>query len=327
MEPVRSKVLYIAGNGRSGSTILNVVLGQIDGFFAVGEVHRAFDADVRERSLCGCGAPFRDCDSWKAIFDDAFGGFDGIDAERMSRLKKQFTAQKRLVSRSMGRRPPATWNADLDWYLKHLERFYQSIRRVSGSRVIVDASKWPLYGHMLDRLPSLDAHIVHLVRDPRAVAFSWTRTKEFQPGVLLPRQHPVKTTAYWLALNPAIRAFWATPDAERYRFVSYDRFVSEPRAVVAELLEFVRETIAESPFVDDHTVHIRPTHAVAGNEVRLKHGDVRLRLDDEWELKMPAVSRALVTAMTLPLLSRYGFAISPTSSERSTTLARPAVTE
>ena len=37
------KVLYIAGNGRSGSTLLGVLLGQIPGFFNVGEVRRVWD--------------------------------------------------------------------------------------------------------------------------------------------------------------------------------------------------------------------------------------------------------------------------------------------
>jgi hypothetical protein len=319
----KSRVLYIAGNGRSGSTILDIVLGQIDGFFAVGEVHRAFDEDVRERSLCGCGAPFRECETWRRIFEDAFGGFDGIDAPRMSRLKMRFAAQKRLLSRRMGRLHPAKWSADLAWYLEHLERFYGSIRRVTGCRVIVDASKWPLYSHMLDRLPSLDPHVVHLVRDPRAVAYSWTRRKEFQPGVLLPRQHPVKTTAYWIVLNPAIRNLWAGRP-ERYRFLRYRQFATRPREVVEGLLEFVGEPGADLPFLDGNTVRIDPTHAVAGNVVRLRHGGVKLRVDDEWERRMPLASKAIVTSMTLPLLWRYGFETSPTSSRGSTPELTPA---
>jgi hypothetical protein len=189
----------------------------------------------------------------------------------------------------MGRLPPAKWSADLAWYLEHLERFYGSIRRVTGCRVIVDASKWPMYSHMLDRLPSLDPHVVHLVRDPRAVAYSWTRRKEFQPGVLLPRQHPVKTTAYWIVLNPAIRNLWAGRP-ERYRFLRYRQFATRPREVVEGLLEFVGEPGADLPFLDGNTVRIDPTHAVAGNVVRLRHGGVKLRVDDEWDGPEPMLS-------------------------------------
>ena len=34
----RTKVLFIGGYGRSGSTLLDRLLGQIDGFVSVGEV-------------------------------------------------------------------------------------------------------------------------------------------------------------------------------------------------------------------------------------------------------------------------------------------------
>jgi hypothetical protein len=35
-----------------------------------------------------------------------------------------------------------------------------------------------------------------------------------------------------------------------------------------------------------------------------------LRVDDEWKTRQAPVDRALVTAMTLPLLARYGYWIS-----------------
>lgn len=304
-EQQRTTVLYIAGNGRSGSTILDVVLGQCEGYFAVGEVRRAWNEDVLSDSLCGCGQPFNECTKWKAIFEEAFGGISNVDAERMSRLNWRFCAQKNLLTPSMGRRPSRARRADLEWFLGNLSLLYASIQRVSGARVIVDASKWPLYGHMLGLLPSVDLKIVHLVRDPRAVAYSWTRVKEFQPGVLLPRQSPFKTTAYWLALNPSIRRFWSRTN--RYYFLPYERLVASPRSVVRELLDFAGTPDVATPFIDEHTATLDHTHAVAGNEVRLNRGHVQLRLDSEWRERMPVVSRALVTAMTLPFLARYGY--------------------
>ena len=39
MSHPRPKILFIAGIGRSGSTLLSRMLAQIDGFQAVGELH------------------------------------------------------------------------------------------------------------------------------------------------------------------------------------------------------------------------------------------------------------------------------------------------
>ena len=50
-------------------------------------------------------------------------------------------------------------------------------------------------------------------------------------------------------------------------------------------------------------------HTVAGNPARHRHGLVPMRLDDEWRTAMPTRDRRLVTAMTYPLLRRYGYPV------------------
>src|SRR5579872_7123206 len=54
-------VLYIAGTGRSGSTVLANILGEVDGVFAAGEVRYLWQRGLKESRLCGCGLPVRDC--------------------------------------------------------------------------------------------------------------------------------------------------------------------------------------------------------------------------------------------------------------------------
>ena len=54
-------VLYIAGWGRSGSTIMGNILGQLPGFAHVGELSNVWSRGVIEDSLCGCGARFSEC--------------------------------------------------------------------------------------------------------------------------------------------------------------------------------------------------------------------------------------------------------------------------
>jgi len=61
------KVLYITGWGRSGSTILDNIMGQIDGFFSVGELRYIWDRNLIENRLCGCGVPLEECPIWSQI--------------------------------------------------------------------------------------------------------------------------------------------------------------------------------------------------------------------------------------------------------------------
>ena len=57
------KLIYIAGYGRSGSTILDIILnnsGKIGGF---GEITQ-FLSDYKDYK-CSCGATFMNCEFWK----------------------------------------------------------------------------------------------------------------------------------------------------------------------------------------------------------------------------------------------------------------------
>src|SRR5207249_8771406 len=75
------KVLYVAGSGRSGSTILDRILGQVDGFFSAGELCNLWGRGLLARRRCGCGTPVPDCPVWGAVLAEAFGGADQVDAE------------------------------------------------------------------------------------------------------------------------------------------------------------------------------------------------------------------------------------------------------
>jgi hypothetical protein len=56
-------------------------------------------------------------------------------------------------------------------YLVGLEKLYQGIRAYTGSKVIIDSSKSLLYGYLLGMLPTIDLYVLHIVRDPRGVAY------------------------------------------------------------------------------------------------------------------------------------------------------------
>jgi hypothetical protein len=62
------KVLFLAGKGRSGGTLLASLLGQLPGFFNVGELNRLWDWGLVNNHHCGCGLPFQECPTWNAIF-------------------------------------------------------------------------------------------------------------------------------------------------------------------------------------------------------------------------------------------------------------------
>ena len=81
----RVKVLYIMGWGRSGSTIMDNLLGGIDGFFSVGELGYLWERGLVEGRRCGCGRLLRDCEVWSEVLREGFGAALGgeVDPEEI----------------------------------------------------------------------------------------------------------------------------------------------------------------------------------------------------------------------------------------------------
>lgn len=303
----RLKVLYVAGNGRSGSTLLDVILGQVPGFFPVGEVRNLWDYGLVEGRPCGCGNPVTECSTWKSIFERGFSGGDAVSPARVASWRERYAQTKRLLPMILrGRGYRDSGDAGIRMYLEVLERLYHAIAATTGARVVVDSSKWPTYARLLDSIPSIDLYVLHLVRDPRACAFSWRRLKEAEPGRYLDVQGPVYTTSYWVVWNPTIRHFFGSRRS-RYMFLRYEDFVSAPRDTIDEILRFVDEDETPNPFVSENTVPISPTHTIEGNLARFQRGEIAVRADTEWRRKMSWGSRAVVTSMTWPFLLRYGY--------------------
>ncbi len=302
------KVLYIAGLGRSGSTLLGNILGQVDGFVSIGEVRGIWQHGLILNKVCGCGALFTDCEFWQPILDEAFGGMDEVDPQKMLDLRESWARTKHipLMLVAPGRRLIRRRLAE---YLGNLERLYRAVQTVTGSRVIVDTSKFPSYSFAVGMVPSVDLHVIHLVRDPRAVAYSWLR-KKLQPDPetpeYIPQDTPVGTSLRWIARNLGTELLWRR-SRKRYLMLRYEDFVAEPRKTVGRALELVQEETAPLPHVGEHEVILGANHNIWGNPNRFQSGLVRLRPDDEWVYQMRSQDKALVTTLTLPLLLRYGY--------------------
>jgi hypothetical protein len=96
MSEGRIKVLYVAGFGRSGSTLLGNVLGQVEGFVSVGEVRSIWEHGLIENKVCGSGTLFEDCSFWQPVLDEAYGGMGKVDPRKMIQLRESWARTKHI---------------------------------------------------------------------------------------------------------------------------------------------------------------------------------------------------------------------------------------
>jgi hypothetical protein len=305
MEKNKIKVLYIAGSGRSGSTILHNILGQIEGFSAFGELRYIWDRGVVKNKLCGCGQEFHQCEFWQKVFETAYGGFEQINAKEMYRLTESFRIQNLPGTLIPNIRQNELTR--LQAYLINLEKLYQTIHLTTGHNTIIDSSKNPSYGYLLRFIPSIDLHVLHFTRDPRAVAYSWTKVKEFQPGDYMARKDPLESALQWNARNLMSELFLEKKSG-RHLFLRYEDFIENPQEAVKSIVSLMGENAVKLPFTASHTVDLtRINHSVFGNSVRFQTGPVTLKLDNKWKIKLNQHHKIAVGSLTLPLGLKYGY--------------------
>jgi hypothetical protein len=302
------RVLYIAGVGRSGSTLVSCLLGQSESVFAAGELRYLWRRGVIENRLCGCGLPFGDCPTWRTVIAAAGGVPPDVAAT-------DATQQRVTRARSL---PLFLWRSRrrqrmLRHELSPLRHVYCSLAQRDGVNVIVDSSKLPTYALALLDLPGLEVDVLHLVRDPRATAFSWQRWRrlpDVADGRWMQRQSPAKSACLWLLWNLVTETLVRRRLRGRYLRIRYEDLVDSPLGTVEDIRRLIGSPPGATSLSDD-TVSLEPTHTVAGNPGRLTQGSLHLVPDVEWVRAMCRRDRWLVTLLTWPLLVRYGYRVRP----------------
>lgn len=305
----RIKVLFIAGSTRSGSTLLERMLGQMADYFAIGEADRIWHGGVGENWLCGCGAPFRDCSFWRDVMAETFSADLGVQLEDMPRLARQVCRGRLWPFVAWPGLRSARRDASIKQYTRVLARLYAAIHRHAGCEVIVDATKGAYHAFLLNSVAELDVRIIHLVRDSRAVAHSWRR-KKLRPEIHWKEQHmrrrsPLTIAAFWTWHN--LFAMLANRRRVPYSLLYYDQVVADPRATLERIALQFDAAPPDLGFLDGHVASFDTTHSLGGNPDRFTKGPIVIKADDAWRREMPAFHKLLVTALTLPLLIRFGY--------------------
>jgi hypothetical protein len=303
-------VAYVGGAGRSGSTVLALLLAQLPGFVAVGGVTNLWERGLQQNYLCGCGARFRSCEFWEQVGREAFGGWEEVDLNEILRLKSTVVRYRHWPSYLAPRVHPGLSESAAE-YCNYARRVYTGVARVSGANTIIDNSHDISPALLLGRTRGVRGHIIHLVRDSRGVVFSLAkyvaRAEADSASAYMTRYAPGRASMEWVAANLPYHLIRSR--SLRTLRVRYESLVTSPATELGRIVEFLGGKGADVPLsiYEADSIEIAPNHMISGNPHRLDRKRIELRLDDEWRVAMKPADRMLTTILTLPLSISYGY--------------------
>lgn len=306
-----TRVVFLGGFGRSGTTLLERVLDQLPNVCSLGEVTHLWYRGLLRNERCGCQQPFHSCPFWQGVGQEAFGGWHQVDAEKVHDLGLRVDRTRFVPSMVLRSASKSLRSRSRD-YADYYARVYAAAARVSGASVVVDSSKNASLAFALRNHPDIDLHIVHVVRDSRGVAYSWTKdVARPEAGAVhqqMDKYRPWKSAVLWNAHNAFFEVLrhQGTPVCT----LRYEQFLHDTGSELPVLDSVLgRDGGAGSDwaFLGRDSVQLRPSHTVAGNPMRFVVGRLGLREDDAWRSRLSGFQQREVTALTLPLLRRYGY--------------------
>jgi hypothetical protein len=294
-------VLFVTGWCRSGSTVFGNALAQVPGVFHTGELRFLWQNGVLgtgSNRRCGCGADLVDCALWSKVLESGRPDGRTLVEHAQDIVYWQQKCRTRHTGRVLRRPPVGPWPATL-------AATYRAIAEQTGATVIVDSSKYASDAALATHLPDFRVFHIQLVRDPRAVAFSWLRPKDYTG-----RRGPLNSTWFWLGFNHAAELLRkASPDAGFC--LRYEDLMANPRSVVERTLQLLELPLEANPVDADGTVELGPNHTVTGNPNRFERGRTKLSLDVRWQTGLRPAARLASTLLASPQLSRYGYSWRP----------------
>ncbi len=253
------EVLYIMGTGRSGTTILEILLANNPGFAGVGEVKHIFRDGFIADHVCSCGKPTSGCELWSEVLRRT--AWSRQDCARLGDTVQDLESHQHfpLIWANLGAKQAR------EQYSLAARDLFRSVAAVRQCRVVVDSSKFAGRALLLSQALPERIKVLCITRSAAGLLKAFAKKNE---GEQRPKG-ALAASAYYLYVLLCMRLVkWRLK--ERCFSIRFEDLNSNPDAVLAAVeswggysLGVARARIAASEAFD-------VGHIVTGNRLRKK---------------------------------------------------------
>ena len=278
--PNRSILVYIASDVRSGSTLLDMVLGGHPNILSIGELQFLKDHFQRKGTgyswdwRCTCGEYFDTCPFWSKI-DHRITIDTGLPIRSLETWVKrsaQFFPLMVLPNKRLGnyRSSYPSIQRGLD-AAQNCWKIVDLLHMVTGKEIIVDSSKIAEQFRFLYVWRPKRIRMSYLLRDGRGVIYS----KMHREG-----DSARKASKTWVLENLKILLIKALIPKKKSIMVKYEDLCQNSQLEINRITSFLN--------IPPVKVRLSKSdrHNVCGSPHRFNKDDTNIRLDERWRSKL-----------------------------------------
>jgi hypothetical protein len=248
-------VLYIMGTGRSGTTMLEIMLSVNDDVCGVGELTHIFRDGFEGDKTCACGQAFSQCAFWSQIQQRLSYPFRQVlqFSDLLNRIDWHKGFLKTLFHAFSKKKTKA--------YARINKELYTACADVSGRRVIVDSSKYPGRALMLSRLYGSAVKIICLTRSAEGLLNAFLKTDVEQPS-----KSPFAVLVYYVYVLLCCRIVALATN--NVLFITFEELTAFPVKTIKKIEAFTGITFEQTRRRLENNAALTPGHIVTGNRLR-----------------------------------------------------------
>ncbi|ACV64768.1 sulfotransferase [Desulfofarcimen acetoxidans DSM 771] len=274
----RKNVIYIAGYGRSGSTLLEMIIGSNNKIYPLGELTNFDTIKHKDKAKCSCGKYLKECEFWRNIIKE-------YDLNN----KIAINGQKKLWALIFKNTP-------------------------ENIHYVIDSSKTARKNHFrpirLAKLLGKNIYMIHIVRDGRGCIQSLIRgsNQKMENGEEPKIYFPVlRGTLGWMISNFSAHIFQIL-HKDKYLRIRYEDFTGDFENVMKKIGVFLDICFQEEIKRIKEANELPTIHQISGNRLRSQR-TISLRTDDGWKNSFSSMNNIIFLIFNYFFVKLYEYDI------------------
>ena len=292
MNRKKIKLIYIASNGRSGSTLLDMMVGKHKLCHTLGEFQMLTIDYKLNLQPCGCGSKVSECIFWSDIYRQqkrvlTKGNIDKFRKDATGKVLRVNEIAQIMFGKKIDRKAIDKYGYENFQVMKTI---HEKVNTIQTIEYLIDASKDPYRLKWLIQSNYFDIFVLHIIKRPEAFVYSTQKQeKKFTNRLRI----TIRMSFRWVIENYIIFKVcnkYLPPN--HYIKIKYEEFCLDPNKELNQIFDVIN--LPKNNTLSDSFSHIN--HAISGNTMRFKSDTIKL--DEKWKGKLHLLQKILVMIIT-----------------------------